>query len=846
VLRATIKSLLARKLRLVMTALAVVLGVGFMAGTLVLTDTATRSFDGLFGDVFGGTDIVVQGSSAFTGGPAGPGGGGAEEREPISQAVFDDVAAVQGVAAIDGDVSGFAQVINPKTGDVVSTGGAPTIGNSWNDVANPFELRSGSAPVGPGEIAVDASTASLAGLTVGETVDVVTPVGSRSFQISGIVGIAGQDSLLGATLVLFDLPTAQEIFDREGQYDHLYVVAAEGITPQALRASIAAVLPKGYDAITGTDAADQQAEAIGEALGFVRTFLLVFAFIAVFVGAFIIFNTFNIIVTQRTREIGLLRALGASRRQVLTSIVIEAVLVGLVASIVGLGLGVLLAIFLRWLFGAVGLDLPATGQVVAVRTIVASLMVGTVVTVVASLAPARRASRVTPVQALRESAAPTASLRRRTIVGGILTVAGAGLLLAGLFADVPNELAFVGFGAQLVFIGVAILSPLVARPLAAAIGMLFRNAAGRLGTENAKRNPRRTASTSSALMVGLGLVVMVTVLAASLKASAAIALDENLRSDFILTTTNFSPMSPKLTEALTAEPAMGAVSGFRQGQIRVDGATDFLAGVDPATISEVAKIPLRAGTLTSLNDDHTVLIFSGTAELKGLTVGDQVELTFARTGRQTFTVGGIYTDNSLLGNYTISLDAYEQNFVEQLDAIVFADRAPGVDVKEARAAIDVVLEEFPNVEVRNQAEFKEEQNRAIDQVLGFVLVLLLLSGLIAVIGIINTLGLSIYERVRELGLLRAVGMSRRQVKRMVRVEAVIIAVIGALLGLVVGLLLAWALQQAMESLGVKAFSIPVGRLVVYVGIAALLGVLASLWPAHRAAKLDVLEAISYE
>jgi putative ABC transport system permease protein len=846
VLRATIKSLLARKLRLLLTALAVVLGVSFMAGTLVLTDTATRSFDGLFGDVFGGTDIVVQGSSAFSGGPAGPGGGGSEEREPIPQAVFDDVGSVEGVAAVDGDVSGFAQLIDPQSGDVVTSGGAPTIGNSWSEAANPFDMRSGAPPSGPGQIAVDAGTASLADLAVGDTVEIVTPVGTREFEVSGIVGIAGQDSLLGATLVLFDLPTAQEIFDREGQYDHLYVVGEQGTDPLVLRRSIAAILPTGYEAITGADAADQQADAIGEALGFVRTFLLVFAFIAVFVGAFIIFNTFNILVTQRTREIGLLRALGASRRQVLTSIVIEAVVVGLVASLVGLGVGLLLASGLRALFGAIGLDLPATGQVVAGRTIVACLAVGTIVTVVASLVPARRASRVTPVEALRESAAPSASLRRRTIWGGVLTVVGAGLLLLGLFADVPNELAFAGFGAQLVFIGVAILSPLVARPLASAIGSLFGRTPGRLGTENAKRNPRRTASTSSALMVGLGLVVMVTVLAASLKASADSALDENLRADFILTTSNFSPMSPRLVEALAAEPALGAVAGFRQGQIRVDGGTDFVSGVDPATIADVANVPLRAGTLDSLAGERTVLIFSGTADLKGLVVGDQVQITFARTGPQPFTVGGVYTDNSLFGNYTISLDAYERNFVEQLDFLVFADRAPGTDTGEARSVISGVLADFPNVEVRNQVEFKEEQARAIDQVLGFVIILLLLSGLIAVIGIINTLGLSIYERIRELGLLRAVGMSRRQVKRMVRVEAVIIAVIGALLGLVVGLLLAWALQQAMESLGVKEFAIPLGRLVVYVVIATVLGVLASLLPARRAAKLDVLEAISYE
>lgn len=404
-LRATLRSVLARKVRLVLTSIAVVLGVGFMAGTLVLTDTATRSFDGLFGEAFAGTAVVVQGTTAFTGGPGGPGGGGQEERSPVPEGLLDEVREVPGVRFVDGDVSGFAQLIDPASGEVIQNGNAPTIGNSWNPAVTPFLVREGSPPDADGEVAIDAATSREFGLGVGEDVDVVTDTGVESFRVVATLGFGEQDSLLGATLAAFDLPTAQRLFDREGAFDHLYVVGEEGAEPQDLRRAIAQMLPDGYEAVTGADAAAQQTEQVEEALGFLRTALLVFAFISVFVGAFIIFNTFNILVTQRTREIGLLRSLGASRRQILGSVVIEALITGLVASALGLAAGIGLAQALRRLFDAIGLELSGTSSVIAGRTVTASLAVGTVVTVVASLSPARRASRIAPVEALREGAA---------------------------------------------------------------------------------------------------------------------------------------------------------------------------------------------------------------------------------------------------------------------------------------------------------------------------------------------------------------------------------------------------------------------------------------------------------
>jgi putative ABC transport system permease protein len=847
--RAALKSILARKLRLLLTAIAIVLGVGFVAGTFVLTDTALTAFDDLFGDIFAKTDVVVQARTAFQEIPAGGGGGGAQERNPIPAAVLDDILALPSVAAADGSVSGFAQVIDPKTEEVIAGGGAPTIGSSWNPHVSPFELRGGEPPDEPGEVALDAATAAEAGLDVGDDVRIVTPDGVDTYRVTGIVTLRTAESIGGATLSLFDLESAQRLFDRKGFFDQVFVVAAPGVTASTVARQVQRVLPKGFQAITATDAAAEQADQIREGLTFIRTALLVFAFVALFVGAFVIFNTFNIVVTQRTRELALLRALGASRRQVFTSVLMESAVTGLIGSAVGLAVGIGLAVLLKGVLAGIGLELPPTGLKIEPRTIVVALILGTIVTVVASSFPARRASRVAPIQALREGTiAPTASLRRRAIVGGLVTAAGLAALATGLFGDVANAALVVGLGAQFTFIGVAVLTPFVARPLASLIGAPARRLGmtGRLGLENAKRNPRRTASTAAALMIGLGLVVFVSVFMTSLKASASAILDEVLRADFIINATQFQPFSPEVTRALEERPEFSAVSPLRQGQVRIDGRTVFVSGIDPATIAEVASVPMDAGTIHALEEPDTVLVFRGIAKTEGLRLGDPFEITFARTGRQRFTVSGISGDNRLIGDYAISLEEYEGNFAEQLDVLVFLKKAPGVSIGRARAALNEVVKDFPNVEVSDQTEFKERQNEIIDQVFGIVLVLLVLSVIISSFGIANTLGLSIYERVRELGLLRAVGMHRSQLGWMIVIEAVIVSLLGAVLGIAIGILFGWAMQQALADLGVSHFSVPWGLLVVFAVLAALLGLVASIAPAIRASRIKVLEAIAYE
>jgi putative ABC transport system permease protein len=848
--RAALKSLLARKLRLALTALAIVLGVGFVVGTLVLTDTLSRAFDQAFAGTVEGTDVVVRGASAFQPGfGGGPGGGAFEEQPPVPEDLVDRVADVDGVASAVGEVSGYAQLVDPNTGDPIETMGPPTLGASWNPVSGGLEVRTGHPP-GPGEIAVDAGTAERYDLRVGQRIEVILVGPTREFTISGIVGIGELDSIGGATLAVFETRTAQEAFDRQGEFDAIAVAGEEDVSSAALRARIQEVLPRGYEAVSSAAVAAETADEIEEGLGFFRTGLLVFASVSLFVGAFIIFNTFNIIVTQRTRELGLLRALGASRGQVQISVLTEAVVIGVIASVAGIGLGLVLATGLRALLAAFGTDLPSTGAVILPRTLIAGVAIGTLVTVVAGVAPARRASRVSPVEALREGegASPSASLRRRVTVGTLVTVAGVTSLLYGLFGGPSEAALIVGLGAALTFVGVAILSPLVARPIAGVIGAPIRGLgfAGRLGRENAMRNPRRTASTAAALMIGLGLVTFVAVFADSLKASSDAALDEAIRSDFILTSGGFSPLSPQVAEDLEGRAEIAVVSPTRLGQVRVTGGSDFVTAVDPETIGQVTNIDFAAGSLRSLQGPDTVLVLDDEAESNGWVVGDRIDLRFAMTGTKQFTVSGLYRDPQLLGSYAISLDTFDANFAQRLDSYVLIKLAEGVSATEGRRVLEAAVEESPNVQVQDQAGFKEQQAQVIDQILALVQVLLLLAIVIALFGIVNTLGLSIYERVRELGLLRAVGMSRGQVRRMIRSEAVIIAVLGGVLGAAIGVLFGWAMQGSLASLGIDRLSVPVGSIVLYLVAAGLAGVVAAIWPARRAARLNVLEAIAYE
>jgi putative ABC transport system permease protein len=748
-----------------------------------------------------------------------------------------------------GSLSGYAQLVDTK-GKAITTGGAPTFGVTWTDdpQLNPLQLRVGRPPRTSGEIVVDAHTAGSHDLHVGDRVTVLLQGPSMRATIVGIAGFGNADNLGGATLVAFDPATAQVVLNGHGKYDTIDVAAQPGVSPQELRGRVASVLPSGYQAKTGQAAAAKTSNDIKHALSFFNIALLVFAAISLFVGAFIIFNTFQILVSQRTRELALLRALGASPSQVRRSVIVEATVVGLVASVVGLGAGFALALGLRALLSAFGIVLPSTTLQLLPRTIAAAFVVGLGTTLVASIMPAIRASRVAPMAALRESQ-PTEyqRSRRRVVIGAVVTVLGVGVLMVGLFGGGSNAAARVGLGAAAVFFGVAVLSPLIVRPVARVIGAPLAGAgvAGKLGRENAMRNPRRTASTAAALMIGLGLVAFVGIFAQSIKASSNKILTETMKADFIVSGTQFTGFSQTVAARLRGDSAFAAVSEFRQGEFGLNGHGTQIQGIDPATVGDVVHVDMVAGSLSSLGDGD-VLVFERTAKSHGWKVGDTVDAQFVRTGHQPLRIVGIYKDDRILGPFVVNLSTYDRNFVEQLDTVVLVKTAPGVPVLRARAAASRVAKAFPNVKLENQVQFRKAQAAQVDQLLGLITALLGLAILIAVIGIVNTLALSIYERTREIGLLRAVGMGRRQVRTMIRWESVIIAVFGALLGTAVGVFFGWAMVRALSTKGISVLAIPGGQLVLYIVVAGVIGVLAAVRPARRAAKLDVLSAISYE
>jgi putative ABC transport system permease protein len=846
--KATLKGLLAHKLRLAATALAIVLGVSFVAGTYVLTDTITASFDTLFKQVTQGIDVAVRSQETFGGFDTG------EVRDPMPEEVLNEVKGVDGIRVAEGSVTGYAQLVG-KDGKAVTTGGAPSLGVSLSQgtaFSAGSTIRSGRLPSGPGELVVDAKTATDTGYKVGDRVKVLFQGPAKTFTVSGIIGFGQADNLGGARLVGFDLATAQELLNRNGKFDEIDAAAAEGVTPEQLRDRVRAVLDPRYEVLTGAELAEDTAAQINDTIGrFLSTALLAFAFVSLLVGGFLIFNTFTIIVAQRTRELALLRCLGASRRQVMSSVLLESLIVAVIASLVGLGLGVLIASGLKALLSTfLGGDIPTTGIQFQPRTVIVSLAVGVIITVLAALLPALKATRVPPVAALQPETAfaPTGFRKRRIVLGVLVTVVGIALLLAGLFRPEGNRLVNVASGAVVVFFGVAILSPLIARPLARLIGWPFARAfrlPGSLARQNAMRNPRRTASTAAALMIGLALVAFVSIFAASIKASTTKTLEDTVSADYILFNDQFQPFSPEAAQRLAQQPELAAVAGMRIGPWKLNGAGKSLFAVDPAAYSQVVKTETTAGSLDALASGG-LAVKDTVAKANGWTVGENVAMEFPRTGVQQIPVKAIYTDNQLNGDYLLALSDYERNYSDQADSQILVKAAPGVPPASSRAAVDRVMADFPNVTVRDQAEFRDQQARQIDQIINLFYSLLGLAILIALFGIVNTLGLSIFERIRELGLLRAVGATRAQLRSMIRWEAVIIAVLGAVLGLAVGVFFGWTIVRALASQGISEFTLPAGQLLLFVVAAGLAGILAAVLPGRRAAKVDVLRAITTE
>jgi len=840
--KVTIKGLLARKMRLALTALAIVLGVTFVSGTLVLTDTLNRTFDTLIGNAYQHINFQIRGKAAF--GDAAAALNSTADRKPVPESLGAVVQRLPGVADADGSVEGYAQFV-ARDGDAIGSA-ASSLGFSFDPDPQLSSVRlvTGSAPTTANEVVMDKATADKYHFAVGNRVEVLTGKAPRTYEIAGIVTFGTADNLAGETLAGLSLPAAQAVFNLRGYYDTIDVLAKPGADNITLQREIAKVLPPGVEVVSGQTVANELSSAVSNALSILSTVLLVFALISLFVGAFTIFNTFSITVGQRVRELALLRVVGASRRQLFRSVVGEAAVLGLLASLVGLGLGVLAALGLKSLLGAFGVTLPPAPLVFEPRTAVVAMAVGVGVTVLSALGPARRAVRVPPVAALAAGRVEEVdSLGSRVRVGSLVTTVGVAVLVAGLLLP---AIALVGLGALAMFVGAAMLAPVVARPVSSALGRplaAILGTPGRLGRENSMRNPRRTAQTSAALMVGLALVSSVAVLGASVSASAAESVDSAITAGYIITGPS-SGFSTSVAPAVSRLPGVATVTSVYQGQFELGSSLSTLDGVTPSGLSRTVHLAMTAGRGTPALGAGELLIDTTTASGKHLSVGSVLAVTFAQTGSTTMRVGGIFKANPLLGSYLVGASFFLSHFHDPLPVAVLVSAQPGAG--NVGRAVNNYLDAYPNVGAQTRAQFEHSQEATVNKELGLVYVLLALAIVIALIGVVNTLMLSVFERTHELGLLRAVGMKRRQVRAMVRSEAVIIAVFGAVIGVVIGTALGVAFAASLNQSGVTEIVVPFASLVGLLVLAALLGLGAASWPARRAAGLDVLAAIGSE
>jgi putative ABC transport system permease protein len=843
----TIKGLWAHKLRYALTGLAVVLGVAFMAGTMVLTDTMRQTFDGVFATANDGTDVIVRRDGAIEGSLV-------TARDRVDAGVVDQVAAVDGVDAARGSIQGATQLVHADGSLSVTEGLGVTIGANWidDDRLNPFSISSGRAPAGDAEAVIDESTAEDQGWILGDSIRVLTLAGPADLTIVGTATYGDMGGVPGSSLVATADPTAQRLFAEPGRYDSVLVAAADGVTAEELTARITssvAVPPSGLEALTGAqDTADKQ-EDFQEDLAFFSQFLMAFAYVALFVGTFIIYNTFSIVVAQRTKDMAMLRAIGARRGQVLRSVVLESIVVGLVSAAVGLAAGIGLSFGLRALLDAGGVDVPSGSLLVSSATITTALVIGVAVSVFSALVPALRASRVRPIAALRDIAVDRSGLSLRRVAAGLLlTGAGVASFAAGVSTSGQDGLPMIGFGAMAVVLGVYTLGPVLVRPAIRVLGVPTRlfGVTGKYARDNAYRNPKRTASTSSALMIGVALVGFITILAASTKDSIAAEVEQSFTADYVVESGSFTQgFAPTIEDDLRGVPGVAARSPLRTAAAEVGGSVTDVMAVDTTVIDELYDLQVTRGAMTSVRGATAAVTYDH-ATAEGLDIGDAVPFRFAGGPTVSLTVQAIFDGNAIGGEaeWIVAVDTFEQHVADQFDRRVFLSFDPSVAAADSRAALETALAEWPNAELQDQAEFKEAIAGQIDQLLNLIYGLLALAVVIALIGIANTLALSVHERTREIGLLRAIGMQRRQLRRSIRWESLLIAVLGASLGAVLAVGSAWGIVKALEDDGVTHFTVPGAQMAIILGMAAVAGVLAASGPARRAARLDVLGAIA--
>lgn len=860
----TFRGLRSHPMRFILAAFAVVLGVSFVSGAFVLSDSLRNTFDSLFSETNKGIDAQVRTKIAF-------GDTAQAQRDPVPASVLDQVKGVDGVDIANGTLFRTAPLLD-KNGKAIQTQGAPTaaIDFGGESALTGTKLLEGRAPKGDTEAVIDGATADRHDFVVGDQITAVLDAGKRSFTIVGLIGQGDQRGFAGATIVGFDPAVAGTLLNTGATFDAIDVHAKEGVTQQQMVERIAPTLPDNLEVVTGDTVRKETTDAVGSFISIFGNVLLGFAGVALFVSTFIINNTFRIIVGQRVRELALLRAVGADAKQVRRMVVAEALVIGVVSSLIGLVGGIGVAKGLVALFNAGGAGFPSSSIILASRTIIVALVIGIGVTLVSALAPALRAARIPPVAAMRpEMGFESRSSRRRLVVGGVVTVLAIALLGLGLFARPGGTLGTIGLsaiGAVMLFLGVASLSATFAKPASLGIGAVLRrispivswpfkalrrgDAGGselppELGRQNAARAPRRTAATASALMIGLALVSTFSVVASSVKSTFSKQLSKGVQADYLLSDQSFQGFSPELATKVAALPQIDSVTPFRFTQFQVNGDGKAASAVDPATFGRQFNIGLRDGSIEAMADDG-VLVQKDPAKDLNLKVGDPLTLTWQNGTTTNAKVAGIFDDAGIVGNWVVSIKTLEKATptAAPRDTLVSAKLKDGADPVAARTGIEAAASGYPQVRIEDQAEFRQRQIGQINQLLAIINGMLALAILIALLGIANTLALSVFERTRELGLLRAVGMSRRQMKRTIRWEAVIVAVFGALLGIAIGTPLGAALSSALPKTIIDGITVPFGQLVTLLGVALVAGVVAAYFPARRAARMNVLDAIA--
>ena len=933
-LSVSLRGLLGRKLRAVLTAVAIVLGVAMISGTYILTDTIDRAFTTLFTESYAGTDAVVTGRgldiSIDGESPPGP---------PVDESLLNTVRGVEGVALATGTVLDERNTkILTSEGRAVSSEGAPTFGFGIDaapelDQFNPLNVLEGRWPASADEVVIDVGTADDQGYSVGDTVEISTLQPKRSFELVGVAQYGSLDSLGNASFAVFTIPAAQELLDREGQYDAISVVASEGITEDDLVAAIEPVLPETAKVVSATAEAEDQVDEVNEFTAIFRYFLLVFAGIALFVGAFVIFNTFSITVAQRTREFATLRTIGASRRQILGSVILESLVIGFAASLIGLGLGVLLAEGIEGLFRALGVELPTADRVFAMRTVIVALVVGVGITLAAGLFPAIRATRVPPIAAVREGATLPKSRFAPFVpwVAGVAVVVALVVLARAMFTDelgTADRLLSIAAGVLLLFLGVAMLSSHVVSPLAAVSSPIGRWAAfaftvlfwpfwllpywlvrygawgpgsaarrvgafvggallnplvalvvlvmwlrravtswvpewpaefpsvvpdrvaARTGGENARRNPGRTAATAAALMIGIALVAFIATLTNGMKASNREAIEEQIAADYVVTSLDgYTPFVAAAGDALAASTVPELVTSVRSDAGLVDGSSAEIGGIEPDTIAEAYVFDWREGNesvLATLGTTNAVAS-SNYAEDHDIAIGDEVTIRSTADRTAKVTVVGTFEPPPfypLLESVNVSRELFDSLYDRPRNSWTWANVA-AEPTDDNRVQMEAAIAGFPDTQLETREEWIEREDADINEFISFLYVMLTLAVFVSIFGMINTLVLSVYERTREIGMLRAIGMTRRQVRRMIRQESIITALIGAAVGLPLGIFLAALVNRALAEYDIR-FAIPWVQLIVLTIVAIVIGILAAIMPARRAARLDPLRAIAYE